>query len=321
MIEKKVYSLNIDETFKSLIRPLHRTEYDTLVKSLQNEGCRDPIVVWDGTIVDGHNRYDICKRYNIPFPILEVNFDCRAAAMAWICANQLGRRNLSEESRKYLIGMQYDSEKMANKFKNANGYNQWHKREEDVSLTDEDGLIDPDTYKPGRHVTAERVAKENHVSPGSVIKYSLYARALESIREKVPDLVPKILSGRYKIAHENVIELSKKSVQEILDFVHDLDQAQPFVAQYKTTRQALPARPIPKAPLGPSVKDMPAFDPDAEVAGLTLTVPSWVSSIDRTLTNSDLKTVSGKAKENLAIALTDLITKISALLIAIKEEL
>jgi hypothetical protein len=66
---------------------------------------------------------------------------------------------------------------------------------------------------------------------------------------------------------------------------------------------------------------MPAFDPDAEVAGLTLTVPSWVSSIDRTLTNSDLKTVSGKAKENLAIALTDLITKISALLIAIKEEL
>ena len=159
------------------------------------------------------------------------------------------------------------------------------------------------------------------IIPGSVIKYSLYARALESIREKVPDLVPKILSGRYKIAHENVIELSKKSVQEILDFVHDLDQAQPFIAQYKTTRQALPARPIPKAPMGPSVKDMPAFDPDAEVAGLTLTVPSWVSSIDRTLTNSDLKTVSGKAKENLAVALTDLITKISALLIAIKEEL
>ena len=323
MIEKKLYTLRIDEAFRSLIRPLHRTEFEALEKSLRAEGCRDPIVVWDGTIIDGHNRYDICSRHKIPFPILEITFDCRASAMAWICANQLGRRNLSEEARKYLIGMQYDSEKLANKFKNAKGYNQWHRKEDDATVSDEDGLIDPDveTGKTGRHVTAERVARENNVSTGSVIKYSLYARALEAIREKVPDLVPKILSGRYKIAHENVIELSKKSTQEILEFVHELDQAQPFMAQYKATRQALPFRPATKTPTGPSVKDMPAYDPDAEVAGLALTVPSWVSSIDRTIAHSNLKSVSGPAKEKLTAALTELVMKISALLIAMKEEL
>ncbi|MBQ8439550.1 MAG: ParB N-terminal domain-containing protein [Clostridia bacterium] len=75
MIEKKLYTLRIDEAFRSLIRPLHRTEFEALEKSLRAEGCRDPIVVWDGTIIDGHNRYDICSRHKIPFPILEITFD------------------------------------------------------------------------------------------------------------------------------------------------------------------------------------------------------------------------------------------------------
>ena len=86
---------------------------------------RDPLVVWRGTLIDGHNRYEICTRHSIPFSVKEMNFYCREEAIAWICANQLGRRNLSEETRKYLIGKQYDSEKFVSKIKNPNGFNQY----------------------------------------------------------------------------------------------------------------------------------------------------------------------------------------------------
>ena len=97
---------------------------------------------------------------------------------------------------------------------------------------------------------------------------------------------------------------------------------QPFV-KYNTTRQEVQrstgqfGRVVSS---GPSVKDMPAFDPDAEITGLTLTIPSWASSIDRTRSKADLSIVSDKARDRLAEALTELQGKVSDMLTALKEE-
>ena len=65
---------------------------------------------------------------------------------------------------------------------------------------------------------------------------------------------------------------------------------------------------------------MPAYDPDAEVAGLTLTIPSWMSSIDRTKTTARLEEISPAAKQNLLTALTELEGKIREMLHAIEGE-
>ena len=101
--------LKIDQEFKHLIRPLRQREYAQLEQNILYDGCRDPIVVWNDVIVDGHNRYEICMRHGVPFATKEMEFECREAAIAWICANQLGRRNITEETRKFLIGMQYEN--------------------------------------------------------------------------------------------------------------------------------------------------------------------------------------------------------------------
>ena len=104
--------LKIDPEFKGLIKALQPREYLQLENNILTDGCREAIITWNGIIVDGHNRYEICKRHNIPFRIKEMDFDCREAVIAWICANQLGRRNISDETRKYLIGVQYHTEKI-----------------------------------------------------------------------------------------------------------------------------------------------------------------------------------------------------------------
>lgn len=67
-----------------------------------------------------------------------------------------------------------------------------------------------------------------------------------------------------------------------------------------------------------SVKDMPAYDPDAEVAGLTLTIPSWSGSIERVIRETDLDIVSTNAKERLVSALRRLQKKVSETLTAIE---
>ena len=119
MTKARIYNLKIDDDFRNLIRPLMRQEYLQLESNLISDGCLTPIITWNGVIVDGHNRYEICQKHQIPFRTEERSFDCKEEAIAWICANQLGRRNLSEETRKFLIGMQYENEKIVNERKDS----------------------------------------------------------------------------------------------------------------------------------------------------------------------------------------------------------
>lgn len=80
------------------------------------------------------------------------------------------------------------------------------------------------------------------------------------------------------------------------------------------------AKPGTAAAEQPAIKTMPAYDPDAEVAGLTLTIPSWMSSIDRTKSMAHLEAISPAARQNLLAALTELEGKIQEMLNAIEVE-
>ena len=94
MPEKKVYDLIIDPEFRDLIPPLNEEELKLLEASIVADGCESPLIVWNGVIVDGHNRYAICQKHEIPFAIQEKDFSSRDDAMLWMLRNQLGRRNL-----------------------------------------------------------------------------------------------------------------------------------------------------------------------------------------------------------------------------------
>lgn len=324
MSERALFKLKILPEFKNLIRPLKKKEYLQLEANILSDGCRDPIVVWKRYIIDGHNRYEICMRHGIPFEILEMEFACKEAVLAWICANQLGRRNITEETRKFLIGMQYETEKIAVTKRNAAGLNQYNLPEGDTSYSvDDDDEQEFFRPLPSGHLTAQKIAEENHISQGTVQKYAMYTRALEEIGKVCPTIVPKILAGMYKISHKNLLELSRMEPSEMRKVVRKIEVSQqPFVQYNKTRREIQPAGSDGSAPIKPkpSVKDMPAYDPDAEITGLTLTIPSWSSSIDRTKNKADLSSISDNARIRLAEALAELQLKIAEMLDAIKED-
>lgn len=91
--------LEIDKEFKSLIPPLQREELEQLEASLKAEGCRDPLVLWNNFIIDGHNRYEICTRLGIKFETVAREFPDRNAVKLWMIDNQMGRRNLADIDR------------------------------------------------------------------------------------------------------------------------------------------------------------------------------------------------------------------------------
>jgi hypothetical protein len=95
-------SLKIDSEFKNLIPPLTAEEYQGLEQSIIAEGCRDALVTWQGTLIDGHNRYEICTRLRIRFDTKEHQFNDRDEVKEWIIRNQFGRRNISVNQRSLL---------------------------------------------------------------------------------------------------------------------------------------------------------------------------------------------------------------------------
>ncbi len=101
--------MKYDIDFKSLIPPISDEERVLLTKSILKDGCRDNIVVWTETlrngekgrtmILDGHNRYEICKKHKIKFAITELKLKSMEEAKMWVIQNQLGRRNLTDYQR------------------------------------------------------------------------------------------------------------------------------------------------------------------------------------------------------------------------------
>lgn len=91
--------IEINEELRTLIPPLTSEEYQGLEQSIIKEGCRDSIILWDYTIVDGHNRYKICTEHNLSYNTIQKHFNDITEVKEWILVNQLSRRNITPYQR------------------------------------------------------------------------------------------------------------------------------------------------------------------------------------------------------------------------------
>ena len=69
-----------------------------------------------------------------------------------------------------------------------------------------------------------------------------------------------------------------------------------------------------------SVKDMPAYDPDAEIHSLALTIPSWINSMERLHMTINPAEVSVNAYRELAEELDNLKSAVETMMAVIKEQ-
>jgi N6-adenosine-specific RNA methylase IME4 len=95
-------NLSINPELKALIPPLTSEEFAQLEANVCQEGIREPIITWQGTIVDGHNRYELAQMYDLPFKVKEMQFSTMEDCKEWMIRNQFGRRNLSNYQRSVL---------------------------------------------------------------------------------------------------------------------------------------------------------------------------------------------------------------------------
>ena len=194
-------NLKIDPEFQSQIPPLTDDEFKQLEENILKEGkLLSPLIVWNNILVDGHNRYAILQKHpEIYFSTMPLRFANREEALAWICKNQLGRRNLTPEQKYYLMGKQYAAEKA------AHGGDRKSSDAKSSSLNA--NLIDSTK-------TCDRIAEENGVSKDTVFRASKYMKGVEIAEELMPGLKQSILSGQTKVSKADMHRLARTAYHD-----------------------------------------------------------------------------------------------------------
>lgn len=196
--------LRIDPEFRDKIPPLTDAEFEQLRENILNDGeVYEPIAVWNGTIVDGHNRYKIVQEHpEIPYRIKEMDFSDKWAAFEWMYKKQLGRRNLTDEQRMMLIGKMYEARKhcVGAPVGNDNAKKQ---------------LAPNGPIVSGPNSTAKAIAAEIGVGVNSVKRAGEFAKGVEVIREESPEAAEKILQGNSGVTKGIVQEVPKMEPEKV----------------------------------------------------------------------------------------------------------
>ena len=281
----KLSSLKIDPEFSAQILPLSFEKLQQLEMNMIRDGkLTDPIIVWNKTILDGHNRYNLLKKLSfIEYEIKEMEFSSRQEALIWICNHQLGRRNLTPERRKYLIGKRYETEKQVSQ----NRGNQYTSAKKDA--TDQN---DPCQNKSGSHVTRQRIANETGTSEGYVQRAEKYMNGVEAADEAAPGAREEILNGKIKAADREICAIAKAPKEQRSEIVAELRKP-----KSKRDKQLV------SSTKSPSVK-VESFDDDG--SRFLIGISKKVQGHKRALTESDQKalkkSVEASADHSIHIA-------------------
>jgi len=185
-----ITDVSIDDEFAALLPEQDEDTRAEFEAAIEADGFRDPLVVWNGVLLDGHHRFNLYfDKYETdeemePPEVVTIQLASREQARAWVARNQLGRRNLppAERIRLAKIAVEPAVKEQAKAKKKQSG-----------------GAVIQKSEKPPVSTTHE-VAKTAGVSHDTVAKYN----KVEA--EGTPEQVQAMKSGEKSIhkAHQEV---------------------------------------------------------------------------------------------------------------------
>jgi len=207
--EEMQVPFRIDPEFEKEIPKIKEEEYNQLYDNILEAGeVYEPLVVWDGVLVDGHNRWKIILKLRekgivIKYRTREVHFNNDHAAKAWMWKQQRGRRNLTDKQRDYAIGKQLAEEKLA-----------YGGDRKSRSKTD----LEP------QGKTAQKIADENGIGYGSVFRAEQFAKGVDALREVSPEAADKVLNEEVSVSKTDVRELTTAEPEIIEAFAQAVNE-------------------------------------------------------------------------------------------------
>jgi len=185
--------MQTNEEVKKHLSMLRPEEFEQLEQNIMKEGCRDPLVLWNDTLIDGHNRLKICLKYGISFDTVPLEFEGIEDVLDWVDRNQLGRRNLTKDQFTLSLGRIYNRRKKAHGGDRASGKN-YHLK------------------------TSEVIGQEFGVSEKTVRNAGEKAAAID---HAAPELIEKVQQGEVSVSAAAIASTLPEEAQ--MEIVSDID--------------------------------------------------------------------------------------------------
>jgi len=224
-------TLKVDPKFRDKIPPLTPEEFKQLRENILEAGeVYEPIRLWNGTVVDGHNRLKVIRENpGIVWHTKDMEFADEWAAFDWMYRNQLGRRNLTDEQRTYMIGKMYEARKKSSGGQVGN--------DNAIKRDAQNGQFVSNTDKKGHGVSGE-LAIELNVGRNTVRRAEKFAKGVDVLRKISPESADVVLKGKAK--------LNKGEVAAIATADPDVQKKTAEAIVKNETPQVLPKKPEPK---------------------------------------------------------------------------
>ena len=298
--------LHTDPEFMRMCMPASEAELEQLEQSLIRDGCRKPITVWKGLILDGHKRYEICTYEEIDFVIKEEFFDNRDEAIIAICRERIQGVRKTSAMFRYLAGKWYNCQKRLNRLQ----------KRLFPALT-EDLRIHETAHTRAYDRACFKLAAEIGVHRATIEKYGGYATALDVINEKEPAMFKAIITEEAVFSYKEIRDYMNLEQKELYrQLKKQLGKEYIKMRQRQTQKKDETA--ADEIPLAIKVKEMPEFDPDMALKGLALTIPMWITSIARAQQQTDMTLATDDGKMKLREMLLKLEQQIMKTLEALK---
>jgi N6-adenosine-specific RNA methylase IME4 len=192
--------MQINEAFHNLIPPLSSDEFAQLEQNILADGIREPLVTWNDILIDGHNRYEIAQKHDLPFQTVSKEFVNEDEAKQWIILNQLGRRNIADFVKSELMNVYEDIELQKGKEKYEATVGRPNKS---LSIIDND--------KSDKHNTQKIIADKLGWSTGKVAMAKIIQdKASDEIKQKLRKGDMSINQAYVGIRRSEVLERIKQ---------------------------------------------------------------------------------------------------------------
>ena len=214
------------DQLRDLIPPLTVDELHQLELNILKHGVKDPLSIWETTaaiaqiddsntpvfvLIDGHNRYDICKKNRLDYRINLLKFTSLDEVKDYMIDFQLGRRNLTPEQASYLRGLRYLQQKSmrgGDKFANEG--------QQDVSVA---------------------LATEYGVSSRTIKRDGEFASGLNKLST---DLKQEILTGKQKLPKSTINAISKLETTSPLESIEEINSQLSKINSASSEKQVSP---------------------------------------------------------------------------------
>jgi len=234
-----VIELKIDPEFRDKIPPMPEEDFKGLREDILRDGyVRDPLVVWkeENILLDGHHRWRVIQEnpdvLNDKFTVDYKSFKNRWEAIAWICANQIHKHNMTEIQKEKLLQEEYDARQKSTggQIGNKNA----KKRDGEIPQVvftnlvtgDENPL--PSPKNPGKEPTTRNIlAKEHNISPDDVRSAVEVGRGIDRGEEVEPGFKNQILSGEIKATKKDLKSMRKMSDEDIKTKIEEIRNPKP----------------------------------------------------------------------------------------------